>query len=259
MTTILGRATRPCSKTTIWKHSVRTIASIPPFGIQGRSNPASSQNLREQRQSTTPTSWTPMPYVTETIGGGWHTYDIYSRLLKERIICLNGEVDSTSSANIVAQLLFLEADSPEKPISLYINSPGGSVTAGLAIYDTMTYIRSPVHTICMGMAASMGALLLAGGAAGNRFCLPHSSVMIHQPSGGYSGTAADVAIHAKEILRTREKLNKIFQNHITKEKTLDEIERSMERDYYMDAHEALEFGLVDRILERRENEEGEKS
>jgi ATP-dependent Clp protease protease subunit len=164
-------------------------------------------------------------------------------------------VDIATSSSIVAQLLFLEADSPEKPISLYINSPGGSVTAGLAIYDTMMYIRSPVTTICMGQAASMGSLLLCGGEKGQRYCLPHSSVMIHQPSGGYSGTAADVAIHAKEILRTRNKLNMIYQRHLTKEKSLEEIERFMERDYYMDAQEALDFGIVDQVLERRDEEE----
>ncbi|KAF2175049.1 hypothetical protein K469DRAFT_756446 [Zopfia rhizophila CBS 207.26] len=185
------------------------------------------------------------------------SYDIYSRLLKERIVCLNGSVDEQTSANIVAQLLFLEADNPEKPISLYINSPGGSVTAGLAIYDTMTYIRCPVTTICIGQAASMGSLLLCGGASGNRFCLPHSSVMIHQPSGGYSGQASDIAIHAKEILRVRNKLNKIYQRHLTKERSLEDIEKLMERDYFMDAQEALEFGIVDRILERREMEGNE--
>ncbi|KAJ9647010.1 hypothetical protein H2199_001996 [Coniosporium tulheliwenetii] len=183
---------------------------------------------------------------------GWHTYDIFSRLLKERIVCLNGEVDETTSASIVAQLLFLEADNPEKPINLYINTPGGSVTAGLAIYDTMTYIRSPITTICIGQAASMGSLLLCGGSPGQRFCLPHSSVMIHQPSGGYFGQASDIAIHAKEILRVRHQLNQIYQRHMTKEKSLDEIEKLMERDYFMGAKEALELGIVDRILDRRE-------
>jgi ATP-dependent Clp protease, protease subunit len=152
----------------------------------------------------------------------------------------------------VAQLLFLEADNPEKPISLYINSPGGSVTAGLAIYDTMTYIRSPVTTICVGQAASMGSLLLCGGAAGHRFCLPHSSIMVHQPSGGYFGQASDIAIHAKEILRVRGQLNNIYKTHMTKEHTLEEIEKLMERDYFMGANEAKELGIVDRILDKRE-------
>ncbi|KAJ5472607.1 hypothetical protein N7530_006608 [Penicillium desertorum] len=200
-----------------------------------------------------PRSWTPTPFVTETVGGSWHTYDIFSRLMKERIICLNGQVDDTLSASIVAQLLFLEADNPSKPIHLYINSPGGSVTAGLAIYDTMTYIASPVSTICVGQAASMGSLLLAGGEAGKRYCLPHSSIMVHQPSGGYFGQASDIAIHAKEILRVRTQLNEIYQRHLTSKTklSLDEIEKLMERDYFMGAKEALELGVVDEILDRR--------
>ncbi|KAF2641495.1 ATP-dependent clp protease-like protein proteolytic subunit [Massarina eburnea CBS 473.64] len=201
----------------------------------------------------------PVPYVTETVAGGWKTSDIFSRLLSERIICLNGEVNDPMSATVTAQLLFLEADSPEKPISLYINSPGGSVTAGMAIYDTMNYIRCPVTTICMGQAASMGSLLLCGGAVGQRFILPHSRVMIHQPSGGYSGKASDIADHAKEILRVRDQLNGIYMKHLTnKEKTLEDIEKYMERDYFMDAKEALEFGIVDQILEKREDVEGKK-
>ncbi|RAO72318.1 uncharacterized protein BHQ10_008330 [Talaromyces amestolkiae] len=216
-------------------------------------------NLSPKLSGTAPRGWTPTPFVTETVGGGWHTYDIFSRLLKERIICLNGEVDETTSAAIVAQLLFLEADNPEKPIYLYINSPGGSVTAGLAIYDTMTYIQSPVHTICVGQAASMGSLLLCGGHAGKRYCLPHSSIMIHQPSGGYFGQASDIAIHAKEILRVRTQLNQIYQRHLTGQKqlSLDEIERLMERDYFMGAQEALEMGIVDEILDRRLKPENE--
>ncbi|RHZ71500.1 hypothetical protein CDV55_106663 [Aspergillus turcosus] len=206
--------------------------------------------------------WTPTPFVTETVGGGWHTYDIFSRLLKERIICLNGEVDDTVSASIVGQLLFLEADNPQKPIHLYINSPGGSVTAGLAIYDTMTYIASPVSTICVGQAASMGSLLLCGGHPGKRYCLPNSSIMMHQPSGGRVGQATDIAIAAKEILRVRNRLNQIYQRHLTGKKvlSLEEIERLMERDYFMGAEEALEMGIVDEILDRRvkaQNEGGE--
>jgi len=167
-------------------------------------------------------------------------------------------VDESTSASIVAQLLFLEAENPEKAINLYINSPGGSVTAGLAIYDTMTYIRSPVTTICVGQAASMGSLLLCGGAVGQRFCLPHSSIMVHQPSGGYFGQASDIAIHAKEILRVRHQLNQIYQQHLTKSHTLEDIEKLMERDYFMGAKEALELGLVDKILEKRESSEGKK-
>lgn len=176
----------------------------------------------------------------------------------ERIICLNGPVDSSISASIVAQLLFLEADAPEKPISLYINTPGGSVTAGLAIYDTMTYITSPVTTTCVGQAASMGSLLLCGGAPGKRFCLPHSSIMVHQPSGGFQGQASDIAIHAKEILRVREQLNSIYLRHLTKPHSLEDIENMMERDRFMGAEEALEVGLIDQILDKR-NADGDKA
>ncbi|CAK3970426.1 ATP-dependent Clp protease [Lecanosticta acicola] len=196
-----------------------------------------------------------MPFVTETVGGGWHTYDIFSRLLKERIVCLNGEVEETLSASIVAQLLFLEAENPQKPINLYINSPGGSVTAGLAIYDTMQYIQSPVTTICLGQAASMGSLLLCGGAAGSRYCLPHSRIMVHQVSGGYSGQASDIAIHAKEILRVREQLNMIYKRHLTVERSLEEIGKVMERDFFMGAEEAKEWGIVDKVLDRRQQAE----
>ncbi|MCJ1481521.1 hypothetical protein MMC06_001680 [Schaereria dolodes] len=216
-----------------------------------------SSNLSSTQSSN---GWTPTPYVTETVGGGWHTYDIFSRLLKERIVCLNGTVDETVSASIVAQLLFLEAESPDKQINLYINTPGGSVTAGLAIYDTMSYIASPVSTICVGQAASMGSLLLCGGAAKKRYALPHSSIMVHQPSGGYFGQASDIAIHAKEILRVREQLNGIYKRHLTKPRSLEEIERLMERDKFMGAEEALELGIVDGILDRRNEttEEGAK-
>ncbi|KAG9240407.1 clp protease-like protein [Calycina marina] len=202
-------------------------------------------------QRTEPKSWTPVPFITESIGGGWRTSDIFSKLLQERIICLNGEVNDTLSAAIVAQLLFLESESQDKAITLYINSPGGSVTAGLAIYDTMTYITAPVSTICVGQAASMGSLLLCGGEKGKRYCLPHSSIMVHQPSGGYFGQASDIAIHATEILRVRKQLNGIYMKHLTKAHTLEEIERLMERDKFLSADEALEMGIVDEILDRR--------
>jgi len=199
-------------------------------------------------------AWTPTPYITETTGGTHFTYDVFSRLLKERIIMLQGSVDDQSSAAIVAMLLYLEADNPEKPISLYINSPGGSVTAGLAIYDTMQYIQSEVQTICLGQAASMGSLLLCGGAPGKRYCLPHSSIMVHQPSGGYAGTATDIAIHAQQILKVREQLNNIYSVHLAaagKPLSLDEINKMLERDKFMSAQESLEMGLVDEILDRR--------
>ncbi|KAI9786092.1 MAG: hypothetical protein M1816_008121 [Peltula sp. TS41687] len=225
---------------------------------------ATTRRLRPSRTFTTftpkipPESYIPTPYVTETVGGGWHTYDIFSRLLKERIVCLNGEVNEAVSASIVAQLLFLEADNPEKPIHLYINSPGGSVTAGLAVYDTMTYIQCAVSTICMGQAASMGSLLLAGGEPGKRYCLPHSSIMVHQPTGGFYGQASDIAIHAREILRIRKQLNEIYKRHLTKPHSIEQVERIMERDHFMSAHEAVQLGIVDQILTRRVNAAGEE-
>lgn len=171
---------------------------------------------------------------------------------QERIVCVNGEVDSTMSASITSQLIFLEHESPSKPITMYINSPGGSVTAGLSIYDTMQYILPPISTVCLGQAASMGSLLLAGGARGKRYSLPNSSIMVHQPSGGYSGQQSDIAIQAKQILRIRENLEKIYQDHLTKKMSLEEISRLMERDTYLSAEEALELGIVDEILTRRE-------
>lgn len=195
----------------------------------------------------------PIPFVTESAGGVHHATDLFSRLLKERIVAVYGEVDERMAATVTASLLYLEAEDPHKPISLYINSPGGSVTAGLSIYDCAQYITPEVSTICLGQAASMGSLLLAGGSPGKRFCLPHSSIMLHQPSGGYFGTAADIAIHAKEILRIRSQLNKIYERHLTGKKkvTADDIERMLERDYFLSAEEALELGVVDEILTSR--------
>ncbi|KAI9260489.1 ATP-dependent Clp protease proteolytic subunit [Phascolomyces articulosus] len=199
-----------------------------------------------------------IPFVVEQTGRGERSYDIFSRLLKERIICLNGPVNDNIASVIVAQLLFLEAENPEKPISLYINSPGGSVTAGMAIYDTMQYIQSPVSTLCNGQACSMGSLLLAAGEAGKRYALPNSSIMIHQPSGGAAGQASDIAIHAREILRVRERLNRIFQKH-TGIRDIETIEKMMERDYFMSAEEAKNFGLVDKVLEKRAPEDNTKT
>ncbi|RDI78529.1 hypothetical protein Vi05172_g11405 [Venturia inaequalis] len=200
-----------------------------------------------------------IPLVTEITGGTWHSSDIYSRLLKERIILVNGKIDDHVASVVYAQLLFLESEAPEKAISMYINSPGGYVTSGLSIYDTMQYIRCPITTICMGQAMSMGSLLLAGGAPGQRYSLPHSSIMIHQPSGGSSGQASDLEIQVKEILRTRKKLNEIYQKHLTKPHTMDELMKHMDRDNYMDAEEALEFGLIDKILTRREVDDKTKA
>ena len=190
-----------------------------------------------------------VPMVVEQTARGDRAYDIYSRLLKERIIFLTGPVYDQVSSLLCAQLLFLESENPNKEISFYINSPGGVVTAGLAIYDTMQYIRSPVSTVCVGMAASMGSLLLTAGAKGKRFALPNSQVMIHQPSGGAQGQATDIAIQAREILKTRERLNRMYVHHTGQ--SLEEIEKNMERDTYLNAEEAKAFGLIDEVVESR--------
>ncbi|KAI7902919.1 Clp protease-domain-containing protein [Cokeromyces recurvatus] len=200
--------------------------------------------------SESPHAQSLIPMVIEQTGRGERSYDIFSRLLKERIICLNGQITDNVAAVIVAQLLFLEAESTEKPINLYINSPGGSVTAGMAIYDTMQYIQSPVSTLCNGQACSMGSLLLAAGEPGKRYALPNASIMIHQPSGGANGQASDIAIHAREILRVRERLNKIYKKH-TGIRDIETIEKMVERDYFMTAEEAMNFGLIDKVLEKR--------
>ena len=187
-----------------------------------------------------------VPYVIEQTSRGERSYDIYSRLLKERIIFLGEEVNDTSASIIVAQLLFLEAEDPSKDIHLYINSPGGSVSAGLAIYDTMKYIKCDVSTICIGMAASMGAFLLSGGAKGKRYALPNSEIMIHQPSGGARGQATEIKIVAENILKTKKKLNEIMAANTGR--PIEEIERDTERDNYMSAEEARAYGLIDEIL-----------
>ena len=187
-----------------------------------------------------------VPYVIEQTSRGERSYDIYSRLLKERIIFLGEEVTDASASVIVAQLLFLESEDPNKDISLYINSPGGSVTAGMAIYDTMKYIKCDVSTICIGMAASMGAFLLAGGTKGKRFALPNAEIMIHQPSGGSKGQASDMKIVADHILKTKDKLNRILAENTGK--SLDVIERDTDRDNYMSAAEAVEYGLIDSVV-----------
>jgi ATP-dependent Clp protease protease subunit len=196
-----------------------------------------------------------IPYVIETTGRGERSYDIYSRLLKDRIVLLGSEVNDQVASVICAQLLFLESQDPEKDIFLYINSPGGSVTAGMAIFDTMRYITSPVSTLCMGRAASMGAFLLAAGAQGKRFALPHSQIMIHQPLGGYQGQATDIDIHAKEILRMKLQLNEILAANTGK--PLDTIVAATERDNFLTPQEACAFGIIDRVLvSRRDMAEG---
>jgi ATP-dependent Clp protease, protease subunit len=187
--------------------------------------------------------------VIETTSRGERAYDIFSRLLKERIVCIHGPIADDTASLVVAQLLFLESENPLKPVHLYINSPGGVVTAGLAIYDTMQYIRCPVTTLCIGQAASMGSLLLAAGAPGERRALPNARVMIHQPSGGAQGQATDIAIQAKEILKMRDRLNKIYLKH-TKQ-PIEKIEQCMERDLFMDPDEARDWGLIDEVIEFR--------
>jgi ATP-dependent Clp protease protease subunit len=188
----------------------------------------------------------PYPTVIEQTHRGERAYDLYSRLLKDRIVFLGTPIDDDVANIIVAQMLFLESEDPDKDINLYINSPGGSVTSGLAIYDTMQYVKCQVSTICMGQAASMGALLLGAGAKGKRYSLPHARIMIHQPSGGFGGQASDVELHAKEILRLKAKLNEIMQKHTGQ--PLDRIEKDTDRDYFMGAGEAKEYGLIDEVV-----------
>jgi ATP-dependent Clp protease protease subunit len=187
--------------------------------------------------------------VVEQTARGERAYDIYSRLLKDRLVFIVGPIDDYMANLVVAQLLFLESENPDKDVHLYINSPGGIVTAGLSIYDTMQYIKPDVSTTCVGQAASMGSLLLAGGTKGKRYCLPHSRIMIHQPSGGFQGQASDIDIHAREVLKLRARLNEILAKHTGQ--TVERIERDSDRDNFMDADAAVEYGLVDTVLEKR--------
>ena len=190
-----------------------------------------------------------VPMVIETTGRGERAYDIYSRMLKERVVFLVGPVEDHMANLVVAQLLFLESENPDKDIHLYINSPGGAVNAGLAIYDTMQFIKPDVSTVCIGQAASMGALILTGGAKGKRFALPHSRMMVHQPMGGFQGQASDFDIHAREILRIRERLNQIMVRHTGR--TMDQIKEVTDRDNFMDGEEAKGFGLIDTVIDKR--------
>jgi ATP-dependent Clp protease protease subunit len=190
-----------------------------------------------------------VPIVVEQTARGERAYDIYSRLLKDRLIFVVGPVDDYMANIVVAQMLFLESENPDKDIHLYINSPGGVVTAGLAIYDTMQFIKPDVSTVCTGQAASMGAVLLAGGAKGKRFCLPHARIMIHQPLGGFQGQAADMEIHAREMLEVRDRLNRILAKHSGQ--TVEKIKQDTDRDNFMDWKEAVEYGIIDKVLEKR--------
>jgi ATP-dependent Clp protease protease subunit len=190
-----------------------------------------------------------VPMVVEQTARGERAYDIYSRLLKDRLIFIVGGIDDHVANLVVAQLLFLESENPDKDVHLYINSPGGIVTAGLSIYDTMQFIKPDVSTICIGQAASMGSLLLAGGTKGKRYCLPHSRIMIHQPSGGFQGQASDIDIHAREVLKLRQRLNEIMAKHTGQ--TIERVERDSDRDNFMDAEAAVEYGLIDTVLDKR--------
>ena len=194
-----------------------------------------------------------VPMVVEQTNRGERSYDIYSRLLKERLIFVTGPIEDYVASLITAQLLFLEAENPKKEISMYINSPGGVVTAGMAIYDTMQFVRAPVATLCIGQAASMGSLLLAGGKKGHRAALPNARVMLHQPSGGFQGQASDIERHAEDIVKMKRRLNEIYVKHTGKD--YDVIEKTLDRDYFMTAAEAKDFGLIDRVLESREEME----
>ncbi len=191
-----------------------------------------------------------VPMVVEQSARGERAYDIYSRLLKERVIFIVGEIEDHMANLVVAQLLFLESENPDKDIHIYINSPGGVITSGMAIYDTMQFIKPDVSTLCIGQAASMGAFLLAGGAPGKRFCLPNSRVMIHQPLGGFRGQASDIKIHAEEIIKTRQRLNELLAHHTGQ--PVERIEQDTDRDNFLSASQAMEYGLVDKVLERRE-------
>ena len=197
-----------------------------------------------------PTSLNLVPMVVEQTSRGERAFDIFSRLLKERIIFMNGPVDDGVSALVCAQLLFLESENPKKEISMYINSPGGLVTAGLAIYDTMQYVKSPISTVCMGLAASMGSFLLAAGEKGQRVALPNARIMVHQPSGGFSGQASDIERHAEDILKMKRRLNEIYAKHTGQ--PVEVIEKTLDRDYFMSAEEAKTFGIVDHVYESRD-------
>ncbi|XP_010546239.1 PREDICTED: ATP-dependent Clp protease proteolytic subunit 2, mitochondrial-like [Tarenaya hassleriana] len=205
--------------------------------------------MAAKANATARRSYSLIPMVIEHSSRGERAYDIFSRLLKERIICINGPINEDTSHVVVAQLLFLESENPSKPIYMYLNSPGGHVTAGLAIYDTMQYIQSPINTICLGQAASMASLLLAAGATGHRRSLPNASVMIHQPSGGYNGQAKDMMIHTKQIVRVWDTLNELYAKHTGQ--SIEVIQKNMDRDYFMTPEEAKAFGIIDEVIDKR--------
>jgi ATP-dependent Clp protease protease subunit len=247
---MLGRSmmfSRLITKTTLPRSSATTTTAATAFQKVATATTTSTTTTTTAVRSYT------VPIVIESGALGERSFDIFSRLLRERIVCVHGEVTDVMASLVTAQLLFLEAENPDQPVSMYINSPGGLVTAGMAMYDTMQYIRPEVHTICMGQAASMGSVLLAGGEPGHRYALPNARIMLHQPSGGAQGMAADIDIQAREILRTRANLNRIMAEH-TKQ-PIEEIERVMDRDFFMDTQQAKEFGVIDEILSKRTKDE----
>jgi ATP-dependent Clp protease protease subunit len=204
--------------------------------------------------SIPPTTNTFWPVVVEQTNRGWEQYTLPSRLLKERIIFLSSPINDEVAASICMQLLFLEADNPKKEIAMYINSPGGVVTSGMAIYDTMQFIRPPVSTLCIGLAASMGSLLLSAGTPGMRYALPNARIMVHQPSGGFQGQASDIERHAEDIIKMKRRLNEVYVKHT--KRTYEQIEKTLDRDYFMSAEQALDFGLIDKVLEKRDEAQG---
>jgi len=228
---------------------VKPVTGKWPYEVRYSSGIATNQYTEKRMSAMDIQGLGMVPMVIEQSGRGERAYDIYSRLLKERVIFLVGPVNDQSANLVVAQLLFLESENPDKDISFYINSPGGSVSAGMAIFDTMNFIKSDVSTLCIGMAASMGAFLLSAGAKGKRFALPNSKIMIHQPLGGTQGQATEIEIHAREILKTRDQLNKILAERTGQ--PLEKIERDTERDYYLSAAESAEYGLIDKVIDKR--------
>jgi len=227
----------------------RVINAVQDLQPISRCNSSPNNYSYHRHISSSPITQNLVPVVLESSTAGERSFDIYSRLLRERIICVHGEVTDTMASLVTAQLLFLEAEAPDKPVYMYINSPGGVVTAGMAMYDTMQYIHPEVHTICLGQAASMGSLLLAGGSPKCRYALPNARIMLHQPSGGAQGMASDIEIQAKEILRTRSNLNNLYVHHTGQD--LEEVERVMDRDTFMSVQQAIEFGVIDEVLTKR--------
>mmetsp|Transcript_44716 Transcript_44716/g.68410 ORF Transcript_44716/g.68410 Transcript_44716/m.68410 type:complete len:257 (-) Transcript_44716:73-843(-) len=247
---------RSLASVAVRRHRPNSDTAATTMALASRSSAAIATPSSTSSSSSTIRQYGTIPIVLESGAMGERSFDIYSRLLRERIICVHGEVTDAMSSVVTAQLLFLEAEAPKKPVYMYINSPGGSVTAGMAMYDTMQYIQPDVHTIGMGQCASMGSLLLAGGSPKCRKALPHAQIMVHQPSGGAQGMASDIHIRSQELLRIRARLNNLYKFHTGQ--PIDEIERVMDRDTFLTAQQALEFGLIDEILIKRKADDSEE-